>query len=253
MDIAEEFVGHELPPPVGHNNPPEPTPYEAARDRVEDLYGEATLWLDGAKVDSQELADGIANLLTELRKAAKEADGARKVEAEPFDLGKAEVQARYKPLLTKIEQAEKACKAAMAPWLTQKAAEIEAAAKAAREAADKKRREAEEAIRATDASNLAARAEAEAKLKDAKKAETVASKAERTTATAGGFAGKAAGLRTTYRPVFAKDGEVEALRWAWKTYPEEMKGCALVLAAKEVAMGKREIPGFTIEKVTSVV
>lgn len=250
-DIAEDFCGHELSPPIGHNSPPAPTPYEAARDRIEDLFGEATLWLDGAKVDSQDLADGIANLLTELRKAAKEADAARKVEAEPFDLGKAEVQARYKPILTKVEQAEKACKAAMAPWLKKKADEIEAAAKAAREAADRKKREAEEAIRATDASNLAARAAAEELVKAAKRADTAANKAERTTATAGGFAGKAAGLRTTYKPEI-KDA-VAALRWAWGAYPDDMKTCALMLATKEVAAGKREIPGFVIEKVTSVV
>lgn len=257
---AEGFCGHPVTASVGPasqevgaNNPPEPTPYEAARDRVNDLFGEASLWLDGAVVDSQELADGIGNLRSDILKARKAADEARKVENEPFDAGKAEVQARYNPLLKKADQATDACKAALKPWLDKKDAEIAAAAAVAREEADRKRREAEAAIRAADATNLAAREAAEALLKDAKKADTVASKAERATATAGGFAGKSAGLRTTWKARIADGQEVEALRWAWKTYPDEMKGCALTLAAREVAAGKHEIPGFVVEKFTSVV
>lgn len=251
MDDAEGFCGHPVPASVGHNGGPPLTPYETVRDRVEDLHGECKLWLDGAKVETQEHADGIANLLAMLRAATKDTDSARKVEAEPFDLGKAEVQARYKPILTKAEQAEKACKAALAPWLKKKADEVEAEARSAREEAERKKRAAEEAMRASDATNLSAREAADALLKDAKKAATVASKAERQTATAGGFAGKAAGLRTTYKPKI--EDAVVALRWAWGAYPEEMKGCALTLAVREVAAGKLEIPGFAIEKVTSVV
>lgn len=246
MDTAEQFVGHELPPAPGHNNPPEPTPYEIARDRVEDLYGEATLWLDGAKVDSQELADGIANLLSDLRKAWKAADEARKIENEPFDLGKAEVQARYNPLLKKAKQAEDACKAANEPWLKKKADEIEAAARAAREEADRKRREAEEAIRAADATNLAARNAAEELVKAAKKAETVANKAERTTAKAGGASGKSMGLRTTWKPVLTD--AFRAAKHYWETDRQEIEGLLLVLAARDVASGKREIPGFEVQE-----
>lgn len=248
---AEGFCGHPVTASVGHNNPPEPTLYEAARDRVEDLYREASLWMDGAKVEDQDLADGIANLLSDLRKAWKAADDARKEENEPFDAGKAEVQARYNPLLKKAKQAEDACKAANEPWLLKKKAEVEAAAKAAREEADRKRREAEEAIRATDAANLAARAAAEALLKEAKRAETVANKAERTTAKAGGATGKSMGLRTTWKPVLTDS--FSAAKHYWETDREQIEGLLLVLAARDVAEGKRTIPGFEVQETFSAV
>src|SRR5260221_116793 len=124
----------------------------------DDLYGEASMWLDGATVDSQQLADGIANLLAELRKARKLAEDNRKVEKKPHDDAAAEVQSRYKPLLDKADLAAEACKKAVAPWLQKKADEIEAKAKAAREEADRQRQAAEAAIRASDAANLAERA-----------------------------------------------------------------------------------------------
>ncbi len=248
---AEAFCGHPLPPPQGHNTPPEPTAYELARDRIEDLWGEALLWMDGAKVDSQEMADGIANLLAELRKAEKDADAARKAEAEPFDLGKAEVQAKYRPLLTKTEQASKACKAAVAPWLQAKAEAIEAKAREAREEAERKTREAQEAIRAADVANLTERAAAEVLVKAAKRAESAAIKSARETATAGGFGGRAVGLRRTVKPKIVD--EIAALRWAWKAYPENMLCTVLILAEKEIRAGKREIPGFDIQEEVSAV
>ena len=251
MSLAEQFAGRSLPRAIGDNGPPPPTPYEAARDTIEDLWGEASLWLDGAKVDSQELADGIGNLLAMLRKAAKDADAARRDENKPFDDGKAEVQARYKPILTKAEQAEKACKAALQPWLQKKADEIEAKARAAREEADRKRREAEAAIRAAGAADLAARAEAEAKIDAAKQADIMARKAANTTAKVGGLEGRSSGLRSTWKPELT-DG-VAAARHYWSTQRQEMETFLLILAAKDVAKGSRDIPGFEIKETRTVV
>jgi len=253
MSPGEAFCGHPLPDRevIGGNNPPPPTPYEAARDRVDDLWGEAVLWLDGTPPGDQETADGLANLLTMIRAAAKEADAARKTEAEPFDAGKAEVQARYKPILSKAEQAEKTIKAALAPWLAKKDAEVREKAAAARAEADRKTAAAQAAIRAARESNLGERAAAEALLKDAKRADTVANKAGRETATAGGFGGRAVGLRTTWKPEIVN--EIEALRWAWKTYPENMLCTVMILAEKEIRAGRHEIPGFSITKTTTAV
>src|SRR5260221_163109 len=191
---------------AGGNNPPEPTPYEIAAAKVNDIYGEAALWLDGTVVENQETADGIANLLAELRKARKLAEETRKAEKEPHDKLAAEVQARFKPLLEKADLAAEACKRAVAPWLQKLAAEQERVARLARDEADRKQREAEDAIRATDAANLAERAAAEALVKDAKKANVVANKAERVTATAGGAFGKATGLRTVWIAILADAG-----------------------------------------------
>ena len=52
-------------------------------------------WLDGEPIASAEQADKVSLLLDMIRKAEKAADESRVKENEPFDLGKAEVQARY--------------------------------------------------------------------------------------------------------------------------------------------------------------
>jgi hypothetical protein len=236
---------------IGGNAPPEPTPFEIAEQKVGDIYDEAKLWLDGAKVDSQELADGIGNLISLAQDAWNAAEEARKAEKKPFDDGAKEVQARYKPLLEKAEQAKAACKKALQPWLQRLADEIEAKAKAAREEADRKRREAEDAIRATNAANLAERAAAEALVKDAKRAEKMATRAENQTATAGGDFGRATGLRTVYTATLVDP--ILAARHYWQARRSEMLASLQTMADQDVRQGKHEpdaIPGFTITKST---
>jgi len=58
---------------VGGNNPPEPMSFEAIAHRVEDLFGEAKLWLDGAVVDNADLAGGVNNLRNMLKAAGADA------------------------------------------------------------------------------------------------------------------------------------------------------------------------------------
>jgi hypothetical protein len=234
---------------IGHNKPP--TPYEQASAKIEDLYGEATYWLDGAAVECQDHADGLSTLLNMIRDARKEADEARKIEAKPFDDGKAEVQARYNPLLKKADLATDACKKAIAPWLDKQAAEKAAAAAESRRIADEKAHAAQEALRATEATNLAEREAAEQLVRDAKKAETTANRAARDTAKAGVGIGRATSLRTSYKPVLAD--AVVAARHFWATDRQEIEALLIRLAEQEVRNGKREIPGFVIEEVKTAV
>lgn len=183
-------------PGPGHNNPP--SPFEEIGQEINDLYGEAKLWLDGAEVESQEVADGLGNLLAMLRKAEKRADDARKVEKQPhMDAGKA-VDELYKPLLDRAKRATDAIKKASEKWLKKVAAEQEAAREQARREAEEKARAAQEAFRTANPENLADREAAEALAEDAKKAERIAVKAEKQTAKAGGALGKAMHLRTYY-------------------------------------------------------
>lgn len=229
---------------IGGNSPP-PTPYEIAQKAVEDIYSEASMWLDGATVDSQELADGIANLLAELRKARKLAEDTRKVEKKPHDDAAAEVQHRYKPLFDKADLAAEACKKAVAPWLKKLADQIERKAAEARAEADRQQQAAQDALRAADATNLAERAKAEALVTAVKKANTVANKAERQTATAGGAHGRAMGLRTVL--VTRMTDKSAAAKHYWASAREEMTDFLQGLAERDVRAGKREIPGFTVE------
>jgi hypothetical protein len=233
----------------GGNNPP--SPFELVTKAVEDIYSECALWLDGAHVDSQDMADGIANLMVTITKAEKLAEENRKTEKKPFDDGAKEVQARYKPLLDKADLAKAACKKALAPWLKKLADETEAKARAAREEADAKRQAAEEAIRTTDAANLAERAAAEALVAAAKQAETAANKAARETATAGGMMGRATGLRTVYAATITSP--LVFGRYAWVSHREEYDAFLQQLANRLVRSGVRSLPGVNISEEKGVV
>lgn len=235
---------------IGGNAPP-PSPFEIASKAVEDVYSETLLWLDGHAIDSKEMADGVGNLLAEIRKAEKLADDTRKAEKEPHDKAIKEIQDRYAPLIAdtkavkgKTVLATEACKAALAPWLLAEDRRLRAEAQAAREEADRQRREAEEALRASAAQNLAEREAAEALLRQAKKAETTANVAGRQTATAGGAFGRAAGLRTSWTVTITDP--IDAARWVWKEDREAMLAFLSEWAERQVRLGRRTIPGFAI-------
>lgn len=236
---------------IGHNNPPPPTPYEQAEKEITDLYGEATLWLDGAVVDNQDLADGLGNLLNLIRAAEKKADTARKEEKQPhMDAAKA-VDDKYRPLIEQAKRATDGCKAALAPWLAKVEAEKRAREEAARREAEEKARLAREALQSADVFNLAEREHAESLVKAAKKAEAKAKAAAKDGAKAGGAIGRVATLRTTYTPVLTDARE--AIRHYWLANNAEIIELLRELAAKDVRAGKREIPGFRIEEQTTVV
>lgn len=232
---------------IGGNMPPEPTPYERAEKEVSDLYEEARLWLDGKPITSQAMADDLGNLLNMIRAAEKRADQARAAEKKPHDDAAKAVQARYKPLLERASLAADTCKKALAPWLKKLADEKEAAAKKAREDAEQKAWAAQEAMRAArEEADLAAREEAERLVKEAKRAEKAANKAERSTATAGGAMGRAVGLRTVHVPVMTDARE--AARHYWQAAPDEIHALLQTLAERDVRAGKRQIPGFEIRE-----
>jgi hypothetical protein len=236
------------PPAIGHNNPPK-TPFEQSKDRIEELYGEAKNWLDGEAIASQEQADEIQRLMREIQKAEKEADERRKIEVKPFDEGKAEVQARYNPLIQKdrglTQTAIQACKSALSPWLRKVEEEQRRAAEEARRAAEELQRQAQEAIRQRDAANLEQRAAAEALLADAAKAEAAAKRAEKAKPVASG-AGRAAGLRTYYAPEVADYREFA--RYVWTNHMDDMVPLLDQLAKRYVDAGKRTLPGVIVHE-----
>jgi CRISPR/Cas system CSM-associated protein Csm2 small subunit len=235
---------------IGHNNPPEPTPFDAISVHVEDLMVEAKNWCDGAAVESQEQADTIARLIDDFRKAYTAADNARKEENKPFDEGKAAVQAKYAPLIAdtkgqrgKVVLAIETLKRTLAPWLMKLEEEKRAAAEAARREAEEKARAAAEALRQASDTDLAAREEAEAMLAAAEHADADARRAEKDRAHAHGGA-RAMALRSYFRPELVNAGD--ALRHYVKTNPDAVKGFLIQLATDDVRAGKRQIPGFDV-------
>jgi hypothetical protein len=244
------MVALESAPPIGHNNPPEPTPLEAAAQTVADLYDEAKLWLDGAPVETQDHADGLAHLLDLARKAEKAADAARETEKAPHLAAGRAVDASFKPVIEDAKRMQTGLKAALQPWLTKLGAEKRERERAARAEADRLAREAAEARAALDAANLAQVEEAEAAVKAARAAESVASRAEKDTATAKGGA-RATGLRTFYEPELTDLNE--AVRHYWADNRDAFAELVTRLAVVDVRCGKRVIPGFDVHERSRVV
>lgn len=234
---------------IGGNNPPEPTPFELVEVAIDDLSDEARLWLDGEPVTTQEQADALNTLESKIRKAAKDAEELRKIEAKPFDDGKAEVQARYNPLIAKdkgkTDMAISAVKSALKPYLLELERKQQEAARLAREEATRKQEEAFAAMRQRDAANLAQREEAERLVAEAKAADEAARKAENAKAHAKGD-GRATGLRTVHRAVMTDPHEAAA--WVWKDCNAELLIFVQDLADKAVLAGKRQIRGFNVVK-----
>jgi len=242
---------HDETPGIGHNEPPvEMTPFEAIKAEINGLYDEALGWCDGEPVENQGQADGLGELMNLIRDASGRADALRKKENEPFDQGKAEVQARYAPLIAdtkstkgKTVLAVDACKKALAPWLHKLDEEMRAKEAAAREEAERLRKEAEEAIAMADSDNLAARADAESRINDAKEAEKVVARAAKDKAGASGGVGRAVTLRTFYRGEIT-DATAVAKHY-WLTNRAEVMAFFQTLVDADVR-AKRPVPGVTV-------
>lgn len=243
-------VALEAPAPVGHNNPPEPTPYEAVKVHIEDLCVEARNWADGAVIENEAQAGQVARLIDDFRKAEAAADNARKAEAKPHDDAKAEIQGRYNLLIGdtkavrgKTVLALAALKATLTPWLRKVDEEKRAVAEAARLEAEAKAEAAAAALRAADVTNLAAREEAEAQLADAHDAQAAANRAANDKAHAHG-GGRAIGLRRTYRPQMT-DRKAALIHYA-AARTDALVAFLQGLAEADVREGKRSIPGFDV-------
>ena len=231
---------------LGHNMPPL-SPFEAAEKEVNDLYNEAALWLDGSKVASQEVADGLGNLLNLIRAAEKRADALRVTEKKPHDDAAAEVQARYKPLLNKTKRASDAIKKAIAGWLAEQERIRQAAAAEARRIADETAAAAREAHRiAQQQGTLEDLADAELLFDAAKDAGKAAARIEKAPVKTGGGIGRAVSLRTVYAPVLA-DFQA-ACRHYYQRRPDDMKAWLQQMAERDIRAGLLDIPGFTVQE-----
>lgn len=235
---------------LGGNNPPEPTPFDISKQVIEDLYTEATQWLDGEPVATQEQANAINTLKAAIKAAKAEAEERRETEIKPHQATVKEIQSRYNELIGENKsvtglaiKAEQACNAALLPYLKELDRRQQEAARLAREEADRKQQAALAAMRERDAANLAHRDQAELLVKEAKKAEEDARKAEGLKAHAKGE-GRATGLRTVYRAVMINNHEAAA--WAWKERNADLMVWVQEQADKAVRAGVWHIQGFNV-------
>lgn len=226
------------------------TPFDIAKQDIDDLFNEAKTWLDGAAVETQEQADMIALLLDQIRKAKKAADEARKDEKRPHDEAAKAVQERYAPVLKRANLIADACKAAMGPFLEAQERQKREAERVAREEAEAATRAAQEAMARTSVADIEDREEAERLAEAAKAADVNARKLAKDKGHAKGGA-RAVGLRTRFEPELTD--LPKAIQHFWDQDTAPFSELARDLARKAIDRGQRKIPGFNIKEVKTAV
>ena len=175
----------ERPAGVGHNNPPSPIDEIAAQYEAE--RAEAEVRLDGEPVQNEaEMleADKLRKAMRECRLALERG---QKEATEPLRKALDEERSRWKPPIEDHRRIEKGLVAAVDAFKRQLAEQKRAEERAAWEAANAAKREAEEKARAAAESDLEAQREADAARAAAIEAEKAAQAARK---------GKPKGLRT---------------------------------------------------------
>ena len=185
---------------IGHNNPPDPidealAPYGDAIDEVQN-------WLDGEPIENEDQLKATDALLKTIKQALKDLNTARDESTRPLhEAWKAEV-ARWKPTQDDLDRMIKGLIACQDPFKRKLAAEKEAQRRAAWEAAEKAKREAEDAARAAQASDIEVQREAARKAEEAQRAAEEASARQKD---------KVKGMRTVHR--YEIEDHRAALHW----------------------------------------
>jgi hypothetical protein len=216
---------------------PNARPSDPHQQTIDDLAEEAQHWLDGSEIKSEAEAEAVTKLLDMARAAHKAADEERKIEAKPFDDGKAEVQRRYNPMLAKATLISDTCKKVLEPWRKAVQAKKEAEARRAQELAEAQARMAREAVERAG-NNIVEREAAIAKVEEAEKQAKFANRLTKQ-------ASQNTGLRRSYEPWIT--GFNAALRHYFSVKPERFEALVTELAKEDIARGVRDgIPGIEI-------
>ena len=222
-------------PGIGHNQPP---PHIAAFQEIDDLYGEARNWADGEPIADQEMHDAVTTLYDKLSEAGKRADELRKEEKRPHDEAAKAVQAKYKPVLTKVDNGKSALGDLLSAYRAAEQRKKAEAARLAWEEADRKAAEAQAALRASRG-NLEERERAEEMLAEAKAADKGARRQDKAATTG-------TGLRTVWTAELV-DAEA-GLDWAYGRDPARFTELVQAMANEAVRGGLRQVPGFRVEE-----
>ena len=188
---------------IGGNNPPDPideplAPYSCEIDETQN-------WLDGKPIENENQLNATDALLKALKNALKDFNAARDKFIKPlYEAWKAEV-ARWKPTQDDLERMIKGLIALQDPFKRKVAAQKEAEKRAAWEAAEKAKREAEQAARAAALSDIGAQREAAEKAAQAQEALKAASLKQRDTVK---------GMRTVHK--YEIEDHRAALNWIAK-------------------------------------
>lgn len=221
---------------IGDNGGPPLDPFAPHEVHIGDLMELAESALHGNTIETPEQAAAIDELLDSIKDAAKALEATRKAENEPFDTGKAAVQAKAKPLATKLDIAMETAIQALTPFRLKVQAEKDAEQARLRAEADRLAEEAKAKFVHTAPTDLASRLEAEEYAKVAKRATAAANKIDRS----------ATGLRT--RTVATVTDAGAFLAWLKQHRPHELKAWLGEQAQRECNAGQRTMAGVLIEQ-----
>jgi chromosome segregation ATPase len=162
-----------------HNNPPDPL--DEALAPYGDFIAEAEGWLDGEPVQTEDQMKAVDAILKQIKAAEKAVKDAEESEAKPiYDAWKA-AKARFAPTLDDLGRIKKGLVSIVDVFKRKLAAEKAEAERKARAEAEAKRREAEKAARKADAADIEAQREAAEAMEAAKQAQAEAAAASKDT------------------------------------------------------------------------
>lgn len=165
--------------PIGHNNPPDPL--DEALAPYGDFISEAESWLDGEAVTTEDQMKAVDKIAKQIKAAKKDVTDAQKSESAPLhDAWKASL-ARFKPTIDDLDRMTKGLAALVDGFKRKLAEEKRAKERAAWEAAEKARKEAEVKAAAADTASIEEQREAEEARRAAQEAEKSAQAAKRDT------------------------------------------------------------------------
>jgi hypothetical protein len=170
---------------IGGNNPPV-DPFEALSRHAGDILELADGVLTGSVIESAQQAAQLEELKADISRAIRDMDAARKAEKEPHDLAAKAVQAKWTPIIKKLQTANEVAAKALTAIKLEQEQERQRLITEKRAEAEKLQAEALAKFHDSRPSDLGARYEAEEAAKRANIASVTANKIER----------EATGLRT---------------------------------------------------------
>ena len=248
---------------IGHNNPPEPTPFERVKAEADERIDTANRWItERPTITDAEMAEKATGFRDQLAATWKAADKQRAADKAPHMAAAKAVDDQYRDTLAMLESAGKAVKAKLTAWLVAEDARLKAEQRAQAEAAWQAKIEAEKAAYAAEVAAktpggdvLRSQAEADRKATEAGRAAALAT-APVKAAIKGDYNAKAVTLRSTW------SAEVIDAKAALKHYGKNPAVQAAALAkalelatadAKALKDAERAPPGFRfVETKTAV-
>jgi hypothetical protein len=170
---------------IGHNQAPDPL--DEALAPYGDFITEAESWLDGEAVTTEDQMKAVDKIAKQIKAAKRDVTAAQKSESAPLhDAWKASL-ARFKPTIDDLDRMTKGLAALVDGFKRKLAEEKRAAERAAWEAAEKARKEAEAKAAVADPANIEEQREAGEARRTAMEAEKAAQAARKDTASVKGL------------------------------------------------------------------